>query len=175
MKRTAQVTFAVKQHALQRGRFHHHPLPFVCSLCGVTAGAMKRWTRGWYHSVFSGCSSKRGRVVALCPKCKARIGRVLFERKGLTVEKDLMSEVQQAELQGKVWELLAEFRTRHGLSERSIWFWGVAFFWGYARRLGASNEVITQSTVRAYNANELALQKAGGMPLDASKPSVKLQ
>ena len=78
------------------------------------------------------------------------------------MEKDLMTTVQQAELQGKAWELLAEFRKRHGLSEKAIWFWGVAFFWGYARRLGATNEEITQSTVRSYLANEEALQKASG-------------
>lgn len=86
-----------------------------------------------------------------------------------------MTTVQQAELQGKVWDLLAEFRTRHGLSERSIWFWGVAFFWGYARRLGASNDVITQSTVRAYAANEKALVEAGGLPSEPRSPLVKLQ
>ena len=91
------------------------------------------------------------------------------------MEKDVMSDVQQAELQGKVWTLLAEFRTRHSLSERSIWFWGVAFFWGYARRLGATNEVITQSTVRAYAANEAALVKAGGLHSDGERPLVKLQ
>lgn len=90
-------------------------------------------------------------------------------------EKDLMTGLQQAELQGKVWDLLAEFRARHGLSERSIWFWGVAFFWGYARRLGASNELITQSTVRSYLTNEEALQKAGGLPAEGAKPLIKLQ
>jgi hypothetical protein len=89
-------------------------------------------------------------------------------------EKDLMTTEQQAELQGKLWALLAEFRQRHGLSERSIWFWGVAFFWGYARRLGASNEVITQSTVRAYLTNEEALQRAGGLPSEGATP-LKLQ
>jgi hypothetical protein len=141
----------------------------------VSPEATRRGSRGWYYSLWSGCSSKRGRVLQLCPKCKARIGRVLFERKGLTVEKDAMTTVQQAELQGKVWELLAEFRTRHGLSERSIWFWGVAFFWGYARRLGASNELITQSTVGAYAANEEALVKAGGLPSEPRSPLVKLQ
>lgn len=90
------------------------------------------------------------------------------------MEKDLMSTVQQAELQGKIWGILAEFRQRHGLTERSIWFWGVAFFWGYARRLGASNELITQSTVRAYAANEEALVKAGGLPKEGGTP-FKLQ
>ena len=75
---------------------------------------------------------------------------------------DLMTTEQQAELQGKAFQLFEEFRTRHGLSQRSVWFWGVAFFWGYARRLGASNEQITMSTVRAYAVNEAALQRAGG-------------
>lgn len=87
-------------------------------------------------------------------------------RKALTMGKDnaadLMTNEQQAELQGKAFQLFEEFRTRHGLSNRSIWFWGVAFFWGYARRLGATNEQITSSTVRSYLVNEQALTRAGG-------------
>lgn len=75
-------------------------------------------------------------------------------------EKDLMTTVQQAELQGQLWSLVEKHREKHQLSQKSIWFFLMAFGWGYARRQGASNEEITKSAVKAFETNELAYQKA---------------
>jgi hypothetical protein len=77
------------------------------------------------------------------------------------VENNLMTTLQQAELQGKVFKLAEEFRHRHGLSYRSLFSFFVSFAWGYARReVGSSNEAIQNSMRALCETNELAYQRA---------------
>lgn len=72
----------------------------------------------------------------------------------------LMSNVQQAELQGKVWKLVEDFRAKHGLAEASVFSFLVCFAWGYARRKNATNvEIVNRMTTLSENC-ESAYQRA---------------
>jgi hypothetical protein len=74
---------------------------------------------------------------------------------------NLMTSVQQAELQGKLFRLVEDFRTRNDLSPRGIFSFLVCFAWGYARKhTGSSNEQITNSMRALCETNELAYQRA---------------
>jgi len=61
----------------------------------------------------------------------------------------LMTPAQRAALQGATWALVENFRTKNDLSPLAIFEFLVGFAWGYARRQGESNEVIT-AQMRAH-------------------------
>lgn len=77
------------------------------------------------------------------------------------MENNLMTSLQQAELQGKAFKLAEDFRQKHGLSARALFSFFVCFAWGYARReTGSSNEAIQNSMRALCETNELAYQRA---------------
>jgi hypothetical protein len=94
------------------------------------------------------------------------------ERKGLTVENNLMTSVQQAELQGKVWRVVEDFRQQHGLGWLSMFSFLVSFAWGYAKRERLSAEEIDSRIRTLCMANELAFQRATSpaLPFDKGQP-----
>lgn len=89
------------------------------------------------------------------------------------MSKNLMSNVQQAELQGQLRPLLEKFRAKHGLSPAAIFDFLVCYAWGDARTRNASGDVVnprdaasTEQIVNRMRAGceacEVALQRATG-------------
>jgi hypothetical protein len=77
------------------------------------------------------------------------------------MQKNLMTSLQQAELQGKVWKLVEEFRQRHDLGPLAVFDFLVTFAWGYARRQPATTNDEIQNRMHAHcTACELAYQRA---------------
>jgi len=77
------------------------------------------------------------------------------------MQNNLMSNLQQAELQGKVWKLVEEFRVQHGLSAAALFDFMVSFAWGYARREAGSSPIAIANSMRAAcESLELAYQRA---------------
>jgi hypothetical protein len=76
------------------------------------------------------------------------------------MSKGLMTAVQQAELQGKTFRLIEDFRQLHGLDPAELFRFLVAFAWGYARRRGATNEEIVERMRIYSDRHELAFQRA---------------
>jgi hypothetical protein len=99
----------------------------------------------------------------------------LRPKKGFdNVKNNLMSTLQQAELQGKVWKLVEDFRDRHGLSPAAVFDFLVCFAWGYARRQPNTTNVEIQNRMRSHcEACELGYQRATGpaLPFDGGKAS----
>lgn len=82
------------------------------------------------------------------------------------MQKSLMTTLQQAELQGKVWKLVEDFRDQHGLSPLALFDFLVSFAWGYARRQPHTPSTeIANRMVAHCQANELAYQRATGPAL----------
>lgn len=84
------------------------------------------------------------------------------------MQKNLMTTVQQAELQGKVWRLVEDYRHKHDLGPLALFDFLVAFAWGYARRQPHTTNVEIQNRMVAHcTACELAYQHATApAPLD---------
>ncbi len=77
------------------------------------------------------------------------------------MKNNLMSTVLQAELQGKVWRLVEDFRDKHRLSPSAVFDFLVCFAWGYARREPKTSNVEIQNRMRSHcDACELAYQRA---------------
>lgn len=88
------------------------------------------------------------------------------------MQKALMNTVQQADLQGQVWKLVEEFRTRHDLSPLAVFDFLVCFAWGYARRQpNVKNDEIQNRMQSHCVACELAYQRATApaLPFDGVK------
>jgi hypothetical protein len=86
------------------------------------------------------------------------------------VEKELMTSLQQAELQGIVWRAVEEFRHRHGLSASAIFNSLASFAWGYLKRTGVTSTEIENRMRSHCHANELAYQRAVGPALPFDMP-----
>lgn len=69
-----------------------------------------------------------------------------------------MSAAQQAELQGKLFKLLGDHKLLHGTSTLSLFYFLVAFAWGYVRREGETNEAIKAQMVKGCDRCEAAYQ-----------------
>lgn len=77
------------------------------------------------------------------------------------MQKKLMTTLQQAELQGKVWKLVEDFRHQHDLGPLAVFDFLVAFAWGYARRQPKTTNVEIQNRMCSHcEACELAYQRA---------------
>lgn len=77
------------------------------------------------------------------------------------MKKALMTSLQQAELQGKVFQLVDGFRAKHDLSPAALFDFLVCFAWGYARREAGSSNAAIQNSMRAlFETNELAYLRA---------------
>jgi hypothetical protein len=84
--------------------------------------------------------------------------------------KNLMSTVQQAELQGQVWKLVEAYRQKHALSPAAVFDFLVCFAWGYARRQPHTPNVEIQNRMRLHcEACELAYQRATSPALPFEK------
>lgn len=82
---------------------------------------------------------------------------------------NLMTSLQQAELQGKVWRLVEDYRVKHGLGPLALFDFLVTFAWGYARRQPRTSNEEIQNRMHAHcTACELAYQRATSpaLPLD---------
>ena len=85
------------------------------------------------------------------------------------MQKNLMTSLQQADLQGQLWKLLEEFRHRNGLEALPVFDFLVSFAWGYLRRQPRTTNDEIQNRMRAHcTACELAYQRATApaLPLD---------
>lgn len=72
-----------------------------------------------------------------------------------------MTSLQQAELQGKLWKLVEDYRAKHGLGPLAVFDFLVTFAWGYARRQPATTNAEIQNRMQAHcTACELAYQRA---------------
>lgn len=88
------------------------------------------------------------------------------------MQKNLMSTLQQADLQGQLWRLLEDYRAKHGLSPAAVFDFLVSFAWGYARRQPRTTSEEIQNRMRMHcEACELAYQRATGpaLPFDGGK------
>ncbi len=77
------------------------------------------------------------------------------------MQKNLMTSLQQAELQGKVWKLVEDFRAQHDLGPLAVFDFLVTFAWGYARRQPNTTNGEIQNRMQSHCvACELAYQRA---------------
>jgi len=77
------------------------------------------------------------------------------------MEKTLMTTLQQAELQGKIWRVVEDYRSKHGLAPLAVFDFLVSFAWGYARRQPSTSNAEIQNRMQAHcTACELAYQRA---------------
>lgn len=79
------------------------------------------------------------------------------------MQKQLMTTVQQAELQGQVWRLVEGFREKYDLGPAAVFDFLVCFAWGYARRQPRTTTEEIQNRMRAHcEACQLAYERATG-------------
>lgn len=76
--------------------------------------------------------------------------------------KSPMSAREQAVLQEKLFKLLGDHKLLYGTSTLSLFYFLIAFAWGYVRREGETNEAIKGQMVHACDRCEAAYKANKG-------------